>query len=149
MSSHPPPLPVSLPTSVLSRSWLKQFTAWIRDDLDILVAREGPDILRSDDVLILHETFAALQHAQNITVRDLRATGIHRAVQDIAGTATRWPSRLCDECNALIAIWTVRFGPLRNLRPFLLGRGGRLEGIAGVSEYSGEVSWCFSPNSQL
>ena len=137
---YPPPPPPPR-VSHLSRSKLKQLATWIRDDLDVLVAREGPDILRPNDVVVLHEAFAILQTAQNITAMDLRATGIHRAVQDIAGIATRWPSRLCDDCDTICTIWTARLGPLRNLRPFLFGRGGRLEGIAGVSDYSHNVSF--------
>ena len=123
-----------------SRPRLKQLAAWIRDDLDSLVARDGPQILRPDDVLTLHDNFIALQHAHNITVRDLRATGIHRALQDIAGKATRWPGRLCDDCDRLISLWTVKFGSFNDIHPFLYGRGGRLEGIASIVEYSRPVS---------
>ncbi|KAI8932902.1 hypothetical protein NX059_010379 [Plenodomus lindquistii] len=133
MTSSPPPL-----ASDLSRPALKRLAIWIRDDLDLLVAREGPDILRPDDVLALHDTFIALQHAQYITLQDLRATGIHKAVQDIAGVATRWPGRLCDDCDKIVRIWTAKFGPLSAIRPFLYGRGGRLEGIATASQYSRE-----------
>ncbi|KAF1844198.1 uncharacterized protein K460DRAFT_160168 [Cucurbitaria berberidis CBS 394.84] len=130
---------VTPPANDLSRPRLKQLATWIRDDLDLLVAREGPDVLRPDDVLILHEAFLALRQAHNITSSDLRATGIYRAVKDIAGVATRWPGRLCDDCDKIIAIWTAKFGPLNDLHPFLYGRGGRLEGIASTTEYSKEA----------
>ncbi|KAG9376195.1 SAD SRA domain containing protein [Pyrenophora tritici-repentis] len=99
----------------LSRTRLKQIARWIRDELDLLVAREGPDILRPDDVVTLHETFIALRQAQNITVSDLRATGIHIAVRELAGVATRWPGRLCDDCDKIIDIWTARFGSFSDL----------------------------------
>jgi hypothetical protein len=132
-------LPTTSPTANLSRSRLKALSKWVRDELDIRVAREGPNILRPDDVLILHETFEALCYATDITALDLRATGIHRAVQDIAGVATRWPGRLCDDCDKIISIWTARFGPLNELHPFLYGRGGRLEGVASMTQYSREV----------
>jgi hypothetical protein len=124
----------------LSRQRLKQIARWIRDELDLRVARDGPDVLRPDDVLILHETLVALRHAQNITISVLRATGIHKAVQDIAGVATRWPGRLCDDCDKIVDIWTAKFGPFSEIQPFLYGRGGRLEGIASIHEYSREVS---------
>ncbi|CAO2652402.1 Nn.00g006850.m01.CDS01 [Neocucurbitaria sp. VM-36] len=130
--------PATPPVSDLSRQRLKELARWIRDDLDLLVAREGPHILEPDDVLTLHETFLALRYAQHIVASDLRATGIHRAVQDIAGVATRWPGRLCDDCDKLHSIWTARFGPLGDLHPFLYGRGGRLEGLASATEYSRE-----------
>jgi hypothetical protein len=132
--------PSTPPPANLSRSRLKALAKWVRDELDLLVAREGPNVLRPDDVLILHETFIALGNARDITALDLRATGIHRAVLDIAGVATRWPSRLCDDCDKIVSIWTARFGPLKELHPFLFGRGGRLEGIASVTDFSREVS---------
>lgn len=133
-------LPTTPPASNLSRARLKALAKWVRDELDLRVAREGPNVLRPDDVLILHETFIALRNATDVTALDLRATGIHRAVQDIAGVATRWPGRLCDDCDKIISIWTAKFGPLNELPSFLYGRGGRLEGIANVTEYSPEVS---------
>jgi hypothetical protein len=139
--------PSTPPAAKLSRTRLKALATWVRDELDLLVAREGPNILQPDDVLLLHETFIALRHAADITALDLRATGIHRVVQDIAGVATRWPGRLCDDCDKIILIWTTRFGPLGELRPFLYGRGGRLEGIASVHEDSREVSLSSFPFS--
>lgn len=140
--STPAPYPSTPPTLDLTRPRLKALASWIRDDLDPLVAREGPNILRPDDVLTLHETFVQLRLASSISALDLRATGIHRAVMDIAGVATRWPGRLCDDAERIVGVWTERFGGggLGELRPFLYGRGGRLEGIAGVREYTREVS---------
>jgi hypothetical protein len=137
--------PSSPSVANLTRPRLKALAKWVRDELDLLVAREGPNILRPDDVLILHETFIALRLATDITALDIRATGIHFAVQDIAGVATRWPGRLCDDCDKIIAIWTEKFGSLKNLHPFMYGRGGRLEGIAGPTEYSREVRPQVSP----
>lgn len=134
-----PPLPMTPAGPDVSRYTLKQHARWIRDDLDILVAQEGPEILRPDDVVTLHELFVALRQSDTITARDLRATGIHRAVKDIAGIATRWPRRLCDDCDKIIDTWSSRFGRFEELPPFLYGRGGRLEGIASVSEYTREV----------
>jgi len=131
--------PVTPPAADLSRPRLKALAKLIRDDLDLLVAREGPNVLHPDDVLTLHDTFVQLRLATNITALDLRATGIHRAVQDIAGVATRWPGRLCDDCDKIIALWTAKFGPFKELYPFLYGRGGRLEGIASATEYAQEV----------
>jgi hypothetical protein len=145
ISSRPPTVSTTTsqiapqPQPDLSRSRLKQIARWIRDELDLRVARDGPDVLRPDDVLTLHETLVALQHDQNITLSVLRATGIHKAVQDIAGVATRWPGRLCDDCDKIVDIWTAKFGPFSEIHPFLYGRGGRLEGIASIHEYSREV----------
>lgn len=124
----------------LSRPALRQVSHWVRDDLDVLVAREVPDMLRADDLLTLHDIFQALKNFSSTTAFDLRATGIHKAVMEIAGIATRWPGRLADDCDTLIDLWTARFGPLEELHPFLYGRGGRLEGIASPEEFSKEVS---------
>lgn len=134
-----PILSITPPVVDTSRYRLKHFARWIRDDLDMRVAREGPDILRPDDVLTLHELFVTLRQSTSITALDLRATGIHKAVKDIAGIATRWPRRLCDDCDKIITIWKSRFGRFKDLHPFLYGRGGRLEGIASVSEHTAEV----------
>lgn len=138
VDSAPPPLSPS--TLDISRPKLKQLARWIRDDLDILVAREGPDVLRPDDLLTLHDLFLTLRRSTTITALDLCATGIHKAVKDIAGIATRWPRRLCDDCDTIITIWQSRFGPLEELHPFLYGRCGRLKGLASASEYGREVS---------
>ena len=132
-------LPTS-PVGDVSRARLRRLSTWIRDELDPLVARDGPQVLRPDDVLSLHDTLIALQQAYNITISDLRASGIHKAIQEIAGKATRWPGRLCDDCDKLIHMWTVKFGPFSQIHPFLYGRGGRLEGIASVAQYSRPVS---------
>lgn len=131
--------PVTPSALDITRYKLKQLAHWIRDDLDLLVARDGPDILRPDDVLTLHELFVTLRHSTTITALDLRATGIHKAVKDVAGIATRWPGRLCDDCDKIITVWTNKFGRFDELHPFLYGRGGRLEGITSMTEYSREV----------
>ncbi|KAJ4987100.1 hypothetical protein SVAN01_07388 [Stagonosporopsis vannaccii] len=133
------PLLVTSPGPDISRHRLKQFTSWIRDELDVLVAREGPNVLHPDDVVTLHDLFVALRHSTTITALDLRATGIHKAVMAIAGVATRWPRRLCDDSDKIIALWTTKFGPLEELYPFLYGRRGRLESIASQVDYSPEA----------
>lgn len=124
----------------LSRPRLRRISHWIRDELDPIVAREGPGILRADDLLTLHDIFQALKNSYALTALDLRATGIHRAVMEIAGRATRWPGRLADDCDKLIDLWRANFGRLEDLHPFLYGRGGRLEGIASIEETSKAVS---------
>ncbi|KAL5429010.1 hypothetical protein PMIN05_010897 [Paraphaeosphaeria minitans] len=130
----------NVPAIDLSRPRLRQISHWIRDELDPLVAREGPEWLRADDVLTLHDISQALKTFSSITALDLRATGIHRAVMEISGIATRWPGRLADDCDELIHLWTTKFGRLEDLHPFLYGRGGRLEGIASIEETSKLVS---------
>ncbi|KAF2202480.1 hypothetical protein GQ43DRAFT_310365 [Delitschia confertaspora ATCC 74209] len=125
----------TLPTTV-TRARLRELASWIRDELDLTVAREGPDIMHADDVLLLHDLFETLLTSPIITVNTLRATGIHRAVMFVCGKATRWPSKLIDQCDLIVEAWTEKFGPLKSIRPFLYGRGGRLEGIARPSDKS-------------
>jgi hypothetical protein len=127
------------PVAELNRFRLRQVAAWIRDELDPVIAREGPDMLRADDVLTLHEIFHSLRVSHTITALDLRATGIHRAVMEVAGKATRWPGRLADDCDRIIMVWKRKFGPLQDLRPYIYGRAGRLEGIASATEFSKAV----------
>lgn len=132
--------PATPPVQGITRPRLRQIAHWIRDELDPIIAREGPEHLRADDVLILHDIFQALRSSTMITALDLRATGIHRAVMDVSGMATRWPGRLCDDCDKIIGIWTAKFGRLEDLHPFLYGRGGRLEGIATAEDSTKQVS---------
>lgn len=134
-----PETPPAIGPMDLSRPQLKQLAGWIRDDLDPAIARDGPDRLRADDVLTLHEIFQALRKSTTITALDLRATGIHRAVMEVSGIATRWPGRLADDCDKIIAVWTSRFGRLEDLHPFMYGRGGRLEGIVAHDEFTRAV----------
>lgn len=134
--------PTTPPVAELTRPRLRQVASWIRDELDPVIAREGTETLRADDVLILHEVFHSLRASQTITASDLRATGIHRAIMEVAGTATRWPGRLADDCDRILMVWRRKFGPLEHLRPFMYGRGGRLEGIASANEFSKAVCSC-------
>jgi hypothetical protein len=122
-----------------SRARLKDIAAWIRDDLDKLVARRGPDSLKPDDVLTLHDIFVAFRKSTTIRASDLRASGIHKAIMMISDGANRWPTRLCIECDKVIAAWKAKFGEFSEIRPFLHGRGGRLEGVANATEFSRQV----------
>jgi hypothetical protein len=131
--------PSRLPVDELSLERLTAIAAWIRDHLDPRVAREGPEILHPDDVLLLLDVFTALQHVE-ISASTLRVTRIYKAILEVSGKATRWPGRLADECDKLIILWRHHFGPLKGLRPFLYGRGGRLDGTTNVTDVTKGVS---------
>jgi hypothetical protein len=73
------PTPSDIDTG-FSRARLKDIAAWIRDDLDKLVTRRGPDSLKPDDVLTLHDIFVALRKSTTMRASDLRASGIHNAI---------------------------------------------------------------------
>lgn len=129
---------MSLDPSIITCANLRLFASWIRDDLDVLVARDGPESLRADDLLRLNELFTRLQDA-SVTAPMLRSSRIHRAVIEIAGKATRWPGRLADECDKLVEMWTAKFGILGAIRPDLFGQNGRLEGWGCGWEMSNRV----------
>lgn len=111
---------------------------WIRDVLDPPIARDGPDTMHPNDVLILHELFTQLQRCE-VTRCALRFSRIHYAVAEVAGKATRWPSRLADECDKLVERWEGQYGPLRGLRPVLYHSGGRLHGVCAPQDLTREA----------
>jgi hypothetical protein len=132
------PTPSDIDTG-FSRARLKDIAAWIRDDLDKLVTRRGPDSLKPDDVLTLHDIFVALRKSTTMRASDLRASGIHKAIAMVSDGTNRWPTRLCIECDKVMSAWTAKFGEFNEIRPLLHGRGGRLEGIANATEFSRQV----------
>jgi hypothetical protein len=129
-------------TSAITRSLtlktLRKTAAWIRDDLDPLVAREGPQALDPNDVLSLHSLLLDLQ-MEPISIHLLRTSRIYLAVREICGKATRWPSRLIDEADQVIQAWEATLGPLKNIRTPLYEKGGRLHGICDPSQTEREV----------
>ncbi|KAL9094985.1 MAG: hypothetical protein Q9165_002587 [Trypethelium subeluteriae] len=101
---------------------LKYMARWIRDELDPQVAREGPQALKPDDVLRLHDAFTAFAlnpSTIGISLPVLRYSRIHRAIQIIARKATRWPGRLIDLCDDIIVIWEQLWGPLNDVQLIL------------------------------
>lgn len=125
-------------TGALTLKNLRKTAAWIRDDLDPLVAREGPHALDPNDVLNLHSLLLDLQ-MEPISIHLLRTSRIYLAVREICGKATRWPSRLVDEADQVIQAWELTLGPLKNIRTLLYEKGGRLHGICQPSQTEREV----------
>jgi hypothetical protein len=120
-------------TVALTVDNLRECASWIRDVLDPVIARNGPEILHPNDVLFLHELFTRMSYA-DVTYSMLRTSRIHCAITEIAGKATRWPGRLCDECDIVIEVWKARWGQdflQRGLRSNLWGSSGRLQGVVG------------------
>lgn len=83
---------------ILSPANLREKSAWIRDELDIIVAREGGKELSPDDVLTIHDILVSLKN-HTITKWTLRYSRIGLAVETIRGKATRWPTKLADEAD--------------------------------------------------
>ncbi|WPH03420.1 Hypothetical protein R9X50_00630000 [Acrodontium crateriforme] len=122
-----PPYPVSL---------LIHQSRWIRDELDLQVARDGPDALHSDELLRLDEFLRRLlDTTPNIKISDIRQSRIHLAIQCISGRATRWPKRLIDRCEALEEVWVGHFGPLKEVGTALYEPSGRLWGLSKPEDY--------------
>lgn len=117
---------------------LGRLACWIRDVLDPLIAREGPDIMKSDDVMAVNDFLSYLQR-QPLSLSAIRTTRLHCALFMIAGHGTRWPGRLIDKTDDILEKWSQRFGPLRRLRTPLYERGGRLFGICRQSDVTPKV----------
>ncbi|PPJ57268.1 hypothetical protein CBER1_02792 [Cercospora berteroae] len=133
----------------LNRDFLRGQAHWIRDILDPQVAREGPDVLQSDDLLTIDELLRSLLEL-GISRDDLIYSRIHLAVGTIASLATRWPKKLVEKCDALKDICAGKFGDLQ--ATLLYEPGGRLHGICTSGDLDKEkliVKWLKSPGARL
>ena len=129
-------------TTQYSPDELKILARRIRDNLDPLVAREGPQFLTPDDVLDLHDKFTAFANnplGVGISLSSLKYSRIHRAILDIARKASRWPGRLIDLCDKVIEVWEGLWGPLVDIQPLLYNEGGRLWHVMKPGYYTHEV----------
>ncbi|KAK5166703.1 uncharacterized protein LTR77_008247 [Saxophila tyrrhenica] len=129
--------------SVYDLDYLRHQSRWIRDDLDPQVARSGPDALHSDDCLKLDEFLRRLL-TSNISLDDIRFSRLHKALATISGQATRWPGRLIDRADAVLAIWENNYGSLKRLPIPLYEPGGRLYGICRPEDLNREkliIKW--------
>lgn len=141
----------TLRPSVYNPDYLLRQTRWIRDDLDVQVARDGPDALQSNDILTLDEFLRRLL-ASNISLDDIRASRIHLAIDAISGKATRWPIKLIEKADGLKAKWEKQYGSLKDLTPPLYESGGRLYGIAKAEDVTNEkllVKWLRAPEVKV
>ncbi|KAI4846804.1 hypothetical protein E4T44_04863 [Aureobasidium sp. EXF-8845] len=92
--------------AILDVEYLKNRVSWIRDELDPLVAREGPGSLGPDIVIVLFKFFEQLR-TPHLTVEAVRDSRLHFALLTIAGRATRWPIKLIDEAEHIIRTWGI------------------------------------------
>lgn len=131
----------------LSPEALRKQARWIRDVLDPRIAQNGAEALKADEILTLDEFLRKLL-TTSLNVDDLRYSRMHLAVSEIAGRATRWPTKLIARCDVLVDAWEAQFGPLKSLGTPLYEPGGRLHGISKPGDLSREkllVSWLKSP----
>jgi hypothetical protein len=124
--------------TVLDLQYLKGRVSWIRDDLDPLVARDGPHTLQPDTVIVLFKFFAQLR-ASYLPLETIRDSRIHLALIDIARRATRWPARLIEEAEDIIFRWESEWGPLSSIKVNIYGIGGRLHGISTPEDLQREL----------
>ncbi len=137
--------------SVYDLQFLLQQCRWIRDDLDPQIAREGPDILHSDDVLNLDELLRKLL-ISNISREDIRFSRLHLALLCITGKATRWPKKIIEKADNLRAVWETQHGPMKDLGTPLYESGGRLHDVCKAEEQNNDrliVRWLKSTGIKL
>ena len=132
-----PPQPCLIPISEI-----RQNIAWIRDTLDLLVAREGNAALKPYEVLAVH-AFLGRVRIQPFKLETIRQTRLYQMLTLLRGKATRWPRVIIDECDDIIKLWTVQFGSLRGLRTPLYENGGRLFGICKARDVTTSVCFAF------
>ena len=124
--------------AVLDLEYLKGRVSWIRDELDPLVARDGPQTLQPDTVIILFKFFEQLRTSY-LSLENIRDSRIHLALVDVARRATRWPCRLIDEAEEIILKWESEWGSLSNIRVNLYDTGGRLHGVSTPEDVQREL----------
>lgn len=88
-------------TSLLDTANMKEHVQWLRDTLDPLIAREGPEAISVEDALYLDQFFRKLL-LTSLSVQDIRSTRIHLALLEIAGKSTRWPRGLIERTETVI-----------------------------------------------
>jgi hypothetical protein len=142
---------IRIQNSVYDPNFLRHQARWIRDDLDLQIARDGPDALHSDDILNLDEFLRRLLNA-NISHEDIRLSRLHLALSGISGKATRWPTRLIERADAVVAVWEANHGPMKSLIPLLYEPGGRLHGVCKPEDINKEkliIKWLKAPGVKL
>jgi len=122
----------------IDRNILKDRARWIRDDLDLEVAREGPNHLTADQVVLLFKFLGQLRQSR-VPLEDIRWSRVHHAVGCIAARATRWPRTLIEEAEKVLENWTIRYGDVDEIGSPLYEEGGRLFGVCTPDDVSKEV----------
>jgi len=122
----------------LNQEALRVHARYIRDVLGPLVAREGGDVLSPTTIAALDAIFADLEETV-LTLDMLRYSRMEKAMMEICGPATRWPTGLIKMAERAIEEWEGYLGPLKRVRANLWGPGGRLEGVTKVDGWQQRV----------
>jgi hypothetical protein len=122
----------------LRRNELRAMASKIRDDLDPLIAQNGPTALHPDDALTINNVLMGLQQYR-ISMYSIRYTRIHLAVEAICGKATRWPSKLADQADLVLEVFIRNYGPIEKIKPLLFNSGGRLYRICKPTDLTKTV----------
>ncbi|GAM91600.1 hypothetical protein ANO11243_096520 [Dothideomycetidae sp. 11243] len=133
-----------------SPEYLQKQAKWIRDELELMIASDGPDSLKPDQVVKVFKSLETLRRAR-IPVEHLRSSRIHLAVSCISSSASRWPNSVVQEADKLLEMWTAKHGTLNDIGLLLYEEGGRLHGVCGPNDLSKEVlevKWAKAPGSK-
>jgi hypothetical protein len=122
---------------------LRAIASRIRDDLDPVIAREGPHALDANKALAINAVLMGL-HLHQISLYTIRCSRIHMAIETIRGKATRWPSALADQADSVLEMMDRSYGPMRLVRPLIFEEGGRLHNICLPSDITQRVRFRFS-----
>ncbi|KAF2148526.1 hypothetical protein K461DRAFT_248039, partial [Myriangium duriaei CBS 260.36] len=129
---------------------LRKQARWIRDELDPMVSRHGPNSLKPDQVVMVFK-FLELLRRSRVSIEHIRYSRLHMAISCISNTATRWPRLVIDEADKLLENWTTRYGDIREIGIVLYEEGGRLFGVCAPHDISKEVlevKWSRAPGSR-
>jgi hypothetical protein len=140
-SEHIWPEHPNLP-ALLTVGSLKREASRIRDVLDPIIARDGPEHLSAMDANDISNILAELRKHQ-ISSHIIRESRIHLAVQAISGKATRWPKYLVEGAEEVINKMEAQYGPVRKMKPFLFEKGGRLWHVCKPSDVNRAVCLAF------
>ncbi|KAI9875977.1 MAG: hypothetical protein M1830_007618 [Pleopsidium flavum] len=122
----------------LNQEALQVHSRYIRDVLGPLVAGEGGDVLTTSTLAALDLIFGDLEETV-LTLDMLRYSRIEKAMMEICGPGTRWPTGLIKMAERVIEEWEGYLGPLKRVRANLWGPGGRLEGVTKVEGWQQRV----------
>jgi hypothetical protein len=135
--AHVPWLENILP-GYLQSDALQAIASRIRDNLDPMIAREGPHALDANEALVINAVLMGL-HLHQISLHSIRYSRIHTAIETIRGKATRWPSALADQADSVLEMMEKTYGPIKLIQPLLFEAGGRLHKICLPSDITQSV----------
>ena len=117
------------------------YSRYIRDTLQLLVARHGQAGLNKRDISNLHSVLNIV-YATPITPSLLFFSRIDKAMMTITENPANWPADIVSRAQGILHKWTATLGSMDRLEPDLWVHDRGLEGIRnpGNLRRSGEDS---------